>query len=133
MKKTILALLLCFFALLSFAQLGIGTTSPTATLDVRGSTAHSIATKTGNYTLTANDYTILCNNSGGVTISLPAASGAAGRVYIIKKISGLLNNVTIDPNASETIDGLSNRVLTLQYESVMIQCDGSSWYILSKN
>ncbi|MBL7701639.1 MAG: hypothetical protein JNM14_05285 [Ferruginibacter sp.] len=112
---------------------GIGNTNPTSTLSVTGSTAHSITTKTANYTATASDYTIICNNtSGGITISLPAASGAAGRVYAIKKVSGTLNNVTIDPNGSETIDGASTRILTLQYEAALIQCDGTNWYILSK-
>jgi hypothetical protein len=112
---------------------GIGNNNPTSTLSVTGSTAYSITTKTTSYTATANDYTIVCNNAGAITITLPAASGATGRVYVIKKISAALNNVTIDPNASETIDGGATRVLTVQYESVMIQCDGTSWYILSKN
>lgn len=112
---------------------GIGNNNPTSTLTVTGSTAYSVTTKTATYTATASDYTIVCNNSGAITINLPAASGATGRVYVIKKISAALNNVTIDPNSSETIDGASSRVLTLQYESVMIQCDGTSWYILSKN
>lgn len=112
---------------------GIGNNNPTSTLSVTGSTAHSITTKTASYTATANDYSIVCNNAGAITITLPAASGATGRVYVIKKISAGGNNVTIDPNASETIDGATTRVLTTQYESVLIQCDGTSWYILSKN
>lgn len=112
---------------------GIGNNNPTSTLSVTGSTAHSIVTKTANYTATASDYTIVCNNSGAITITLPAASGATGRVYVIKKISGALNNVVIDGNGSETIDGSTTRTLTLQNESAMIQCDGSSWYIISKH
>ena len=112
---------------------GIGNNNPTSTLSVTGSSAYSITTKTVTYTATANDYSIVCNNSGAITINLPAASGATGRVYVIKKISAGGNNVTVDPNASETIDGAATRVLTTQYESVVIQCDGTSWYILSKN
>ncbi len=114
-------------------NVGIGNNNPTSTLSVTGSTAHSIVTKTANYTTTASDYSIVCNNAGAITITLPAASGATGRVYVIKKISGAANNITIDPNAAETIDGATTRVMTTQYESVMIQCDGTSWYILSKN
>lgn len=113
-------------------NVGIGNTNPTSTLSVAGSTAHSIVTKTANYTATASDYSILVNNSGAATITLPVASTAAGRVYNIKKISGVLNNVVIDPNGSETIDGALTRTLTMQYEAVIIQCDGTSWYILSK-
>jgi hypothetical protein len=119
------------FAIVSYAQIGIGTTTPNSTLDVKGSVSHSVVTKTTSYTATASDYTIICNNSGGITITLPAASGAPGRVYVIKKISGLLSNVTIDPNGSETIDGFATRILTLQFETAMIQCDGTGWYILS--
>ncbi len=116
--------------MISYAQIGIGTTTPASTLDVKGSVSHAIVTKTTSYTATASDHTIICNNSGGITITLPAASSATGRIYVIKKVSGLLNNVTIDPNGSETIDGSSTKVLTLLLETAMIQCDGTTWYIL---
>ncbi|MBL0182164.1 MAG: hypothetical protein IPP96_07675 [Chitinophagaceae bacterium] len=113
-------------------NVGIGNNSPTSTLHVTGSTAHSITTKTATYTATASDYTILCNNtSGAITINLPAAAGCTGRVYVIKKISGASNNVVIDGNASETIDGVTTRTLTLQYESAAIQSNGSNWFVIS--
>lgn len=114
-------------------NVGIGTNAPTSTLHLAGSEALPITTKTVTYTATASDYTIVCNNAGAITINLPAAAGCAGRIYVVKKISGAALNVTIDPNASETIDGALTRLLTTQYESVMIQSDGTSWFILSKN
>ena len=114
-------------------NVGIGITAPTSTFHLIGSQAMSIVTKTVNYTATASDYTIVCNNAGGITITLPAAAGCSGRIYVIKKISAALNNVTIDPNASETIDGATTRILTTQYESVMVQSNGTSWYILANN
>jgi hypothetical protein len=131
MRKLFSTMMAGLFAMISYAQIGIGTTTPVSTLDVKGSVSYSVVTKTTSYTATASDYTIICNNSGGITITLPAASGATGRVYVIKKVSGLLSNVTINPNGSETIDGFSTRVLTLQFETAMIQCDGINWYILS--
>ncbi len=113
-------------------RVGIGNNSPTSTLHVNGSTAHAISTKTATYTATAGDHTILCNNtSGSININLPAASGCSGRVYVIKKISGISNNVVINGNGSETIDGATTRTLTLQYESVTIQSDGANWFVLS--
>ncbi|MBS1513035.1 MAG: hypothetical protein JST86_19520 [Bacteroidetes bacterium] len=112
-------------------NVGVGTNNPASTLQVAGSLALSVVTKTSTYTATASDYTIICNNSSAMTVNLPAASGCSGRVYVIKKISGALLNVTIDPNASETIDGVSTRVMTLQYETVTIQSNGTSWFILS--
>lgn len=115
-------------------RVGIGNIAATSTLQVNGSVAMSITTKTANYTATASDHTIICNNTGAaITVSLPAASGCSGRVYVIKKVSGASLNVVIDPNASENIDGANTKTLTLQYESIMIQCDGSNWFILSKN
>jgi len=114
-------------------KVGIGNTSPNSTFHVTGSTAFSSTTKTANYTATASDYSIICNNtSGAITISLPAASGCTGRTYVVKKVSAALNNVVIDPNGSETIDGAATRTLALQYESVLIQSDGSNWVILAK-
>lgn len=111
-------------------NVGIGNNSPTSTLHVTGSVAMSITTKTANYTATASDYTIVCNNSGAITISLPAASGCSGRIYVIKKISAVANNVVIDPNGAETIDGAATKTLTVQYESAMIQSNGTSWFVL---
>jgi hypothetical protein len=114
-------------------NVGIGTNNPTSTLQVSGSQALSITTKTATYTATASDYTIVCNNTGAITINLPAAAGCLGRVYVVKKISAALNNVTIDANAAETIDGATTRVLTMQYEGAMIQSNGTSWFILGNN
>lgn len=116
-------------------RLGIAAgTSPNSTLSVGGSISTGITTKTASYTASTNDYTILCNNtSGSITISLPSAIGCTGRVYVIKKNSTTLNNVVIDPNSSEKIDGATSKTLTNQYESIMIQSDGTNWYILSKN
>ncbi|MFN8252754.1 MAG: hypothetical protein U0V75_12855 [Ferruginibacter sp.] len=117
----------------SSGYVGVSNSSPTSTLHVTGSVAMSTVTKTANYTATASDYTIICNNSSGaITINLPTASGCSGRVYAIKKVSGVALNVTIDPFGSENIDGASTRILSVQYEGVLVQSDGSNWYVISK-
>ena len=114
-------------------EVGIGTTSPNSTLHVAGSVTTAIVAKTANYTATVSDYTILCDTTGGgFTITLPAANTCTGRIYVIKKVIGNsgANNVTIDGNGAETIDGAAT--ITLQCKSsIMIQSDGASWYILS--
>jgi hypothetical protein len=113
---------------------GINTIAPTSTLHVNGSTAFPLTTQAAaTYTVTASDHTILCN-AGTMTINLPAAAGAPGRVYVIKKISAAAGTITIDPNGAETIDGATiNTSIATQYQSLMIQSNGTAWYILSNN
>lgn len=84
-----------------------------------------------NTTLDNEDYTILVEASSGVvTITLPPAANHTNRIYNIKKIDNSINSVTIDGNASETIDGATTVNLTIQYESITLQCDGTEWWII---
>ena len=85
--------------------------------------------KTGAYTATNADYVIDCT-SGSFTITLYAASGNAGRILIVKN-SGA-GSITLDGNASETIDGSTTFSLLVQYDVVQIMCDGTNWKIISK-
>lgn len=86
--------------------------------------------KTAHYTATVNDEFIACNAaSGAITITLPAvASVPVGKRYVIKKTDNT-NNVVIDGNLSETIDGATTKTLDSQYESVVIVSTGSAWLI----
>lgn len=91
----------------------------------------NVTSKTGDYTATGLDSEILCNaSSAGFTITLPAAANIEGKIYHIKKTDSSGNTVTVDGNASETIDGATTAVITNQYESIMILCDGSNWHII---
>lgn len=102
-----------------------------ATLVLSGGLAIPTVAKTGTYTATASDHVILCDASGGAfTVTLPAASGVPGTVYHIKKTDSSGNAVTVDGNASETIDGDTTKVIGTQYDSMMIICDGSNWHII---
>ena len=109
-----------------------GGSSPASTLQVGGSMGTAIVTKTANYSASTNDYTILCNNTTGpITIGLPTAVGCTGRIYVIKKISPAGNTVTVSGYSGvETIDGSTTYILTTQYANVMVQSDGTSWWIL---
>lgn len=92
----------------------------------------AIVAKSAAYTLTISDHTVYCDTtSAGFTITLPAASGNAGLEYDIKKVVAA-NTLTIDANASETIDGATTLVLTAQYDSVKIVCDGTKWHTVSR-
>ena len=85
------------------------------------------------YTPLLSDYTIVCDATGGaITVDLPAAAGTMfdGKILNIKKTDSSGNAVTIDGNAAETLDGSTTKVISVQYDSIMIQSDGSNWHII---
>ena len=93
-------------------------------------TINETVTKTGSYTVTANDTFIFANAStGALTLTLPAASGLAGYRFYIKRIDNTANAVTIARSGSDTIDGMASFTLDLQYTSFIVASDGSAWYI----
>lgn len=91
-----------------------------------------VVTKTTTYTVVAGDYDklILCSASGAAfTVNLTAAAtlGDGFRVKL-KKTDATANAVTIDGNASETIEGAATKALSTQYDCVTLVCDGSNWF-----
>jgi len=93
------------------------------------------ATKTADYTVTATDIALLADGSGAnVTITLePVATAGAGRLVIIKA-TDISNQVTIDPDGAETVDGSASFAFSFANESVWLMSDGSTgWQILSKH
>lgn len=92
-------------------------------------------TKTGNATLLATETVVLADaTTAAFTLTLPAASATTPKtIFFIKKIDTALSNlVTVDANASETIDGLLTIQLAQRGESVTIQSDGTNWRILQR-
>jgi hypothetical protein len=82
--------------------------------------------------LAATEYLTCDATSGAITVNLPAATGT-GKVYYITKIDSSVNAVTLDGNASETINGSLTTTLNTQYESVRIVDAASGlWYILER-
>ena len=97
--------------------------------------SYSVVKQTNNYT--AAGYALILVDAGSpVTVTLPEAGANTGRYYIIKKVDGSGNNVTIKPNSSsELIDGEQSLTLRLQYQYVTICCSGvevgnSYWHII---
>ncbi len=102
----------------------------TGTLDTGGFIGNTVS-KSSGYTATATDYTIRCDASGGgFTITLPAVASHTGRVLHIKKSDSSGNVVVVDGASSEEIDGATTASLTVQFEVITIQSNGSSWDIL---
>ena len=88
-------------------------------------------TTAANFSAITGNSIIYCDTtSNSVTVDLPAASTSGGLKYVIKRISGTTNNVTIDPSGSELVDGESTIVMYDQYDSLTVHCDGNQWYVI---
>lgn len=91
-------------------------------------------TKTGNFTLGANENEVICNGSASITVTLPGASSWVGR------------KVRIKTSASYTVVSASSNVKPLDTDTAgtailaatagkwaELVSDGSNWIIMSGN
>lgn len=87
---------------------------------------NSISTNTA---ATANQTYIVDTTGGAVTVTLPAP--ALNR-YVVVKDSGNAgtNNITVNPNAAETIDGAASSTISSAYGSNTYVSDGTNWFIV---
>ena len=117
-------------------NVGIGTASPATTLDVAGGlTLNTTTVNAATYDLLVTDYilNVTYPTTGAVTsLTLPTAQTTDGRTIVIKDASGNAgtNNITIDTEASQTIDGAATLVIAVDYTSVTLCSDGTNWFIL---
>lgn len=93
-----------------------------------------VTTVTDTYTATLDDDLIVADSGGGgtFTITLPPAADAYDAATQTGKVLTFVNvhtdDVTIDGDASETINGATTFLLDVQYERVALISDGSAWY-----
>jgi len=112
-------------------NVGIGTWVPNSSLSVNG----SISVKTVSVNSGASPYTVLASDNiilvttggGGVTITLPTAGSASGRIYQIKKVDSGAGTLTVSGNGSN-IDGASTITTATQYQSFTVVSDGTQWW-----
>ena len=96
--------------------------------------AGGIKTVSADYTATLFDETILVDaTSAARTVTLPTTANGRcmNKIYTIKKIDSSGNAVTIDANASETIDGALTQTLASQWNALTLKADSSTWSVLS--
>ena len=82
--------------------------------------------------LTGTNKFVKADSSGAaITLTLPAAATAgSGAIFVIKDIGNASSNaITLEGNASETIDGALNKIIATNYASIEVVCDGSNWWI----
>lgn len=97
-----------------------------------GSSTRTVVSKAvGDSPYSANiDEDVLVDASGGdVTINLPTAVGNTGQSIFVKKQDSSGNDVIIDGNSTETIDGQLTLTINVQYDGYELMSNGTNWYI----
>lgn len=107
---------------------GINKTNPTNTLHIAGSVGMDVFVATTS-TLLNDKHSIIYIKNPSITITLPLAAGATGRVYIIKCPAG--SNFSIFTSGGEFLDATVTN--TNLITSIMVFSDGTGWHTLKFN
>ena len=110
------------------AQIGVGTTSPNSTLDVRGSLSTNYRAFT-TATTAATDNMLAFTGTSATTLTLPTATTCTGRVYWVKNASSNTSVLTIATTSSQTIDGLTAWTLDEANQTISLISNGANWNI----
>ncbi len=98
---------------------------PATALATLGALGAGYSAKSAAYTVVSSDRgKVIDATSGTWTLSLPAVSGLSGFSLVVWNSGS--GTVTIDPNASEQINGATTLALTAG-SAVLLACNGTSW------
>ncbi|GEO11008.1 hypothetical protein [Segetibacter aerophilus] len=131
--RLIFTYFLLLLVTISKAQIGVGTTSPNSTLDVRGSLSLNQRSFSASTTAASTDNGLVFTGTSAATLTLPDATTCTGRVYTIKNTSATLPVpvLTIATTSSQTIDGSSIYLLDEAQKSVTLTSSGTGWNVTS--
>jgi hypothetical protein len=132
MKTQFLGCLL-LLSVCAHAQIGIGTTTPNSTLDVRGSFSLNYRAFSSSTSASATDNTLVFTGTSAATLTLPTATTVPGRIYSIKNVSSNSSVLTIATTSSQTIDGLSSWTLSQANMALVLVSNGTDWYATSES
>lgn len=134
MKKHSLFLLIASFGItIANAQVGVGTTTPNSTLDVRGSLSTGYRAFSTSTAAATTDNMLVFTGTSIATLTLPDATACTGRVYWIKSTSSNASALTIATTASQTIDGLAGWTVTQTNKAVKLVSDGANWLVAAES
>ncbi|WP_374656108.1 hypothetical protein [Dongia sp.] len=106
-------------------------TAPPAWFGQSGGFSLPVSAKSAAYAMLATDKGSEINfTAAGATFSLLAAATAGNGGIVAVRNSAASGDITIDPNGSETLDGLATRLLR-PGDAVLLRCDGSAWRTVS--
>lgn len=97
-----------------------------------GSSAFTIASVATNYNANIGEMVLVDASGAARIIVLPDAAANTGKEIIVKKIdTSLANQVILDPQSSQTIDGDLTFELWTQNDSLRVMSDGANWQIIA--
>lgn len=116
-----------FFDNLSVTGTINGTIVP---VELTADTTNSFSTnQTLAFSTAVNALIMATSGGGGITLTLPSATGLEGRTFRIKKVDAGVGFVTI----VGAIDGMANYPLTNQYQYVVLESGNGTWQIVGNN
>ena len=85
-----------------------------------------------DYTATLDDYYIGVNSDGPVTITLPTDCDPCHEIIVKAEMGPPLGNrkITVTTSDSSLIDGATEYVIEVPYQSVDLICRGGNWWIV---
>lgn len=107
-----------------------------AQVDVHGGLRGNVTdVNAATYDTVVTDYILGCSYTatGAITsLTLPTAQLVEGRTIIVKDTGGLAatNNITIDTEGGEKIDGSDTYVMNSNYQAITLFSNGTNWFII---
>lgn len=97
----------------------------------------SVVTVSSSYTTSGEkgEKNIFADISAGtITVTLASVDGYEGsKIKVLDDKGGAgTNNITIDTEGTETINGESSAVINADYETLTLESDGTDWFIVSR-
>lgn len=125
-----------FFLDASTDRIGIGTSTPTAKLQVNGSIAGPLPiTVTTDYTVAAGAFAIISNRGASNTMTLPAASTNGGRLLLFVNIGGAFTVVSASSNVVPRAGGSAGTAILPATDGAwaLLQSDATNWIIIASS
>lgn len=116
-------------------RVGIGTSTPTAKLQVNGSFGlNAPVTVTTDYTVAATANFIISNRAASNTLTLPAAASNTGRILYVSTIQAQAV-VSASSNVVPRAGGIAATSILPATDGAwaMLVCDGTNWIIMASS
>ena len=91
-----------------------------------------VETTTTPFTAVNGMRILMDTTAGAKTVALPAVATSVDAEITVVNITGT-NTITVDGNASETINGATTYIVgATAYEGVVLKCTGTEWIVITK-